>query len=162
VKSLTVGQKSFTNRLTSAGTNTSTYDRYTFYRLMSPLGTDSSAQDGRLNLNYENTDGRGHVLRGAETNQLSRTPRCVCTNAAHRLLHYHTAKWRTEDYIEYTSTFGFDQTNEFGLTNMPVYVRGRFVYSPAVNRLLQLAANLYDASTRNAAGLATANGSGRD
>jgi len=37
----------------------------------------------------------------------------------------------------------------FGITNIPVYIGGAFVYSPAVNRVLQLAANLYDASTTN-------------
>jgi hypothetical protein len=37
----------------------------------------------------------------------------------------------------------------FGITNIPVYINGQFVYSPAVNRVLQMAANLYDASTTN-------------
>ncbi len=37
----------------------------------------------------------------------------------------------------------------FGVTNIPVYVNGQFVYTPAVNRVLQLAANIYDASTTN-------------
>jgi hypothetical protein len=40
-----------------------------------------------------------------------------------------------------------NQIPSFGVTNVPVYVNGSFVYSPAVNRLLQLAANIYDAST---------------
>jgi hypothetical protein len=40
-------------------------------------------------------------------------------------------------------------TFSFGVTNIPVYVNGQFVYSPAVNRLLQLAANIYDASNTN-------------
>jgi hypothetical protein len=35
------------------------------------------------------------------------------------------------------------------ITNIPVYVNGQFVYSPAVNRVLQQAANLYDATTTN-------------
>ena len=33
--------------------------------------------------------------------------------------------------------------------NIPVLVSNQFVYSPAVNRLLQLAANIYDATTNN-------------
>ncbi len=37
----------------------------------------------------------------------------------------------------------------FSITNIPVYVNGQFVYSPAVNRVLQMAANLYDATTTN-------------
>jgi hypothetical protein len=43
-----------------------------------------------------------------------------------------------------------NQTNQvpsFGIANIPVYVNGQFVYSPAINRVLQLAANIYDAST---------------
>ena len=34
-------------------------------------------------------------------------------------------------------------------TNIPVLVSNQFVYSSAVNRLLQLAANMYDATTNN-------------
>jgi hypothetical protein len=37
----------------------------------------------------------------------------------------------------------------FGVTNIPVETNGVFVYSPAVQRLLQLAANIYDATTTN-------------
>lgn len=37
----------------------------------------------------------------------------------------------------------------FGVTNIPVATNGVFVYSPAVQRLLQLSANLYDATTTN-------------
>ncbi|HXA44495.1 MAG TPA: hypothetical protein VNZ25_03240 [Candidatus Angelobacter sp.] len=40
-------------------------------------------------------------------------------------------------------------TFSFGVTNIPVYVNGQFVYTPAVNRVLQLAANIYDASNTN-------------
>jgi hypothetical protein len=41
-------------------------------------------------------------------------------------------------------------TFSFGITNIPVYVDGQFAYTPAVNRLLQVAANVYDASNTNA------------
>jgi hypothetical protein len=40
-------------------------------------------------------------------------------------------------------------TFNFGVTNIPVETNGVFVYSPAVQRLLQLAANIYDATTTN-------------
>ena len=40
-------------------------------------------------------------------------------------------------------------TFSFGVTNIPVYVNGQFVYTPSVNRLLQLAANVYDAGNTN-------------
>jgi hypothetical protein len=36
-------------------------------------------------------------------------------------------------------------TFSFGVTNIPIYVNGQMVYTPAENRLLQLAANVYDA-----------------
>jgi len=40
-------------------------------------------------------------------------------------------------------------TFSFGITNIPVQTNGVFTYTPAVHRLLQLAANLRDASTTN-------------
>ena len=42
-----------------------------------------------------------------------------------------------------------NQVPAFGITNIPVLINGNFVYSPAVNRLLQLAANIYDATTNS-------------
>jgi hypothetical protein len=42
-------------------------------------------------------------------------------------------------------------TFSFGVTNIPVYTNGVFVYSPAVQRLLQLSANIYDATTNHTA-----------
>jgi hypothetical protein len=35
------------------------YDRYTFYRLMSQMGTDSEPEHGRLNVNFDNIDTNG-------------------------------------------------------------------------------------------------------
>ncbi len=52
--------------------------------------------------------------------------------------------------MQVTNLQYFGQTNQipvFGITNIPVYLNGRFVYTPAINRILQLAANIYDAST---------------
>lgn len=40
-------------------------------------------------------------------------------------------------------------TFSFGITNIPVQTNGVFVYTPAVHRLLQLAANVRDAATTN-------------
>jgi hypothetical protein len=40
-------------------------------------------------------------------------------------------------------------TFSFGVTNIPVYSNGVFVYTPSVQRLLQLSANIYEASTTN-------------
>ena len=42
-------------------------------------------------------------------------------------------------------------TFSFGVTNIPVYTNGIFVYTPSVQRLLQLSANIYDATTNRSA-----------
>ena len=41
----------------------------------------------------------------------------------------------------------------FGISHIPVYVNNQFVYTPAVQRVLQLAANIYDATTNSAPAL---------
>ena len=144
----TKSSANFYNRLWSAGTSNATYDRYTFYRLLDQLGTGSTADDTRLNLNYRNVT-NGVVQPGLETNLLRWTAVEFFTNAADRLLQAYTANWRADNYFNYTNTFGASTTNAFGVTGIPVYVNGQFVYTPAVNRLLQLAANIYDATTNS-------------
>ncbi|HTB85819.1 MAG TPA: hypothetical protein VK742_19400 [Candidatus Sulfotelmatobacter sp.] len=191
----------FVDRLTAAGTTFAgngaqpTYDRYTFYRMLDQLGTDTLPGDaGKMNLNYDNLDGSGNVIPGAETNLISWTTESggalrFFTNAADRLLKIYSTNWfqagptnylityfgiapanATYSYTTYNNgiaTTNYNDPNGFGLTNVPVYgmtnqipalslagipvqVNGQFVYSPAINRLLQLAANLYDASTNAA------------
>jgi hypothetical protein len=189
----TISSPSFTSRLLAAGTNQvsiyntqTTYDRYTFYRMLAQMGTDSSADDdNKLDLNYDNTDGSGNVARGSQTNLVPWTAISFFTNAADRMLRMYTTNWfkagpsnylqtyygipnYTYSYI-YTNSGGFPITvfndpNGFGLTNVPffgitnqipgfgvshipVFVNDAFVYSSAINRVLQLAANMYDAST---------------
>ena len=139
----------FTQRLASASAGISTYDSYTFYNLLSQLGTDSTADDGRMDLNYDNLDASGNVLPGTETNLYAWSALRFFTNAANRLLTNSTAAWLATSYAQYTNTFGTVITNAFGLSGIPVYINGNLVYTPAVNRLLQLAANIYDASTNS-------------
>jgi hypothetical protein len=189
----------FPSHLYAAGTGNSTYDRYTFYRMLAQLGTDSSPDDGKLNLNYSNAvvtyyTNNGVVLpasvsvaAGAETNLVPWRPLDFFTVAADRMLRMYTTNWFrsspsnylwtyygiTNNYV-YTDSSGNRITNDpsgrglvgtfgtpnvfgltsdgipaFGITNIPVLVTGTNVYSPAVNRLLQLAANFYDASTNS-------------
>ncbi len=145
-------QQGFSDRLAGTGTNMSTYDRYTFYRMLDELGTDSGSDDARMNLNYRNVT-NGMVVPGMETNCLAWAPLDFFTNAADRMLRYYTANWLAANTNFFTNTFGVDTTNAFGVANIPVYVDGQFVYSPAVNRILQLAANMYDASTNQTAAL---------
>ncbi len=142
----TKSSSGFTNRLMSAGNSPATYDRYTFYQLLNQLGTDSTADDGRMDVNYRNIT-NGVVVSGMETNCYPWDPLEFFLNAANRLLTNATTTWLAADYTAYTNTFGASVTTAFGVGNIPVYVNGQFVYTPAVNRLLQLAANMYDATT---------------
>ena len=167
----------FTDRLLQAGTNTygnglvPTYDRYTYYRLLSQLGTDTTPDYGKLNINYVNvnTNEGGGVVPGMETNYYTWTAQNFFTNAADRLLKAYTTNWYGVNYVYgsggsnntiynyyFTNTFGNYTSNgvvvgigPFGITNIPVWVNGRFVYTPSVQRLLQLAANIYDATTNS-------------
>jgi hypothetical protein len=153
----------FTNAIISAGSSNATYDRYTFYRMLDQLGSDSTPESGLMNLNYDNltvTNGSASV-----TNYLAWTPLNFFTNAADRLLKDCTAFWATNyvptnNYALYpngwapvlnpyfTNTFGAGIA-PFGVANIPVVVNGQFVYQASVQRLLQLAANLYDSSTNS-------------
>ena len=170
----------FTGRLLNAGTNVfggstvSTYDRYTFYRLLAQLGTDSEPEQGKMNLNYDNLDFNGNVVVGAETNLFAWTALRFFTNAADRMLRMYTTNWFQANPSNYLATYynihtnfndpnGFglvsllgvpnvlgltsDRIPAFGITDIPVLANGQFVYSPAVQRVLQLAANMYDATT---------------
>jgi hypothetical protein len=188
----------FPKHLEAAGTNVSTYDRYTFYRLLDQLGTDSTADSGKLNLNYSNAvvsyNNLGvmtsvAIIPGAETNLVPWAATNFFHAAADRLLRAYTTNWfaagpsnylatyynlpYNAGYYAYIDSLGrtnaysptglgltnqpfFGMTNQipaFGVGNIPVFVNSNFVYAPAVNRLLQLAANIYDASTNRAATL---------
>jgi hypothetical protein len=130
----------------NAGAQTDTYDRYTFYRLLDQLGTDSSPETGKMNLNYDNLDIDPATGTASATNFVPWTPLGFFTNAADRLLRGYTGFWlagSANSFSNFTNTYA-GITNAFGVTNIPVLVNGRFVYTPTVNRLLQLAANIYD------------------
>lgn len=147
---------SFYNRLQQAGNETSSYDRYTFYRLLSQLGTDSDPDPpGTMNLNYDNLVQRNPATGEASaTNFYAWRPLDFFTNAADRMLRVSSEEWRARNPNAYLETFGTNQL--LGVGNIPVVVSNRLVYTPAVHRLLQLAANLYDASTYTNNNLPTA------
>jgi hypothetical protein len=177
------GIGAFINRLQFASTNVSTYDRYTFYRLLAQLGTDSAPEAGKLNVNYVNVDNGGNTVPDMQTNFIPWQPLQFFTNAADRMLRAYTKQWFQADPSNYLATYygitnvyysyfdasgikhaydpnGIGLTNipfvgmtnqipAFGLTAIPVLVNSNFVYRPAVQRVLQLAANIYDATTNN-------------
>jgi len=159
----------FTSRLLNAGSNnvgvaaTPPYDDYdhrTLYRLLSQLSTDSRPESDKVNVNYDNLDAAGRVIPNYETNFIAWTPARLFTNAADRMLRMYTARWAVT-YMTNSLGFAiasnnagyyrtFHLTNSFGLTGIPVWVSNQFVYTPAVQRILQLAANISDATGTNA------------
>ena len=165
----------FTNRLVDSGTNFSTYNRYTYYRLLSQLGFDTSPERDKMNVNHRNIDGFGNIIPGMETNFFVWNASGFFTNAADRILRMNTEIWQRENEFDYTNTFGINAT--FGLNNnsatpdssgIPVYAPFRYLstngvtiltnsaprYTAAVHRLLQVVANIYD-STTNRSDLST-------
>lgn len=152
---------------------TNFYNRYTYYRLLSQMGVESAPEQNNLNLNYSNAlarfDRNGMVtniaiIPNAETNFTPWAPLQFFTIAADKMLRAYSQEWLAESPSNYLATYGsftnistavnpvLNPTNmpmPFGITNIPVYVNGQFVYTPAVQRVLQLAANIYDATTNN-------------
>jgi hypothetical protein len=131
---LTASTGNFPSRLQAASTNVSSYDRYTFYRLLSQLGTDSAPETGKLNLNYQNIDANGNFVPGMETQLIPWTNSWLFFTKAATLM------------FQQLNLRNPNNTNELiTITNIPVYPTN--LYTPAVHRILQLAANIYDATT---------------
>ena len=188
---ITAPSLNFVDHLFRATTNTyggstvPTYNRYTFYRLLAQLGTDSAPEADKLNVNYVNVDASGNIVPDRQTNLITWEPGQFFTNAADRLLRAYTTRWfqsgpsnylatyygiRTNYYyadgygihtndisgIGLTNVPFFGMTNQipaFGVTEIPVWINSNFVYRSAVQRVLQLAANIYDATTNSTADL---------
>ncbi len=133
----------FTNRMITVGSDTTnTFNEYTFYRMLAQLSFGSAPDPAnKLDLNYVNVGGI------AATNFIPWTPVQFFTNAADRLLR------SRPEFATNGIPFGF--TNGPSITNIPVYPVN--FYTPAVHRMLQLAANIYDAGVNK-----NANGSGFD
>jgi hypothetical protein len=147
------GSYSFITRLNMAGTNNDSYNRYTFYRLLSQLGTDSAPEPaGKLNLNYCNVDNNGNVVPGMATNFYAWTPLQFFTTAAIRLL----ANAGYTAGVGTTNLLYVNYVNGAWVTNLQIQIWPTNFYTPSVHRLLQLAANIYDASTNRTFNIPTA------
>ena len=121
----------FSDRLLIAGTNQSTYDRHTFYRLLSQLGTDAGPeQDTRINVNYDNKVQRSNGLARVE-NYIPWKPIDFFMQAGDRLLAEGAPRMA--------------DNKSLSVTNIPIWPTN--YYSASVHRMLQLAANVYDATT---------------
>ena len=119
----------FSSRLQQVGGSNDTYNAYTFYRLLAQLGTDSTVDDNKLNINFKNTDIHGNIIPGMETNLIPWTAPDFFTNAANRILQ------------QVTNQMGAALSTAY----IPLYPTN--FYTPAVHRALQLAANIFDSTT---------------
>ena len=164
--------QSFSSRISAASAQKSSYDRYTFYRMLAQVSTDTTSATlnsdrDKINLNYSNatvvniTGTNIAVMHpGAETNFVPWNAREFFLITADRLL--------TNEFQRFPSNHpAFNPT--IGLLNgrsIPVFTNGSAnifsnvpagptnlpLYSPSIHRLLQVAANVYQATIRDKAG----------
>jgi len=158
----------FVNRLRSAGYGQSTYDRYTYYRMLSQVGTDSDTEPeiregprDKINLNYLNVPAdnivQQRLINGvpvwhSPTNFLSWTPTEFFNTVANEMVRKEFSSLRTNLGIA-----------DISLTNYPVFVNGSTrliipgvtnvpLYHPRLHQILQLSANICDATRADKAG----------
>lgn len=130
-------------RLSQLGSSNDSYNAYTFYRMLAQLGTDSPTDRKKININYKNMDDNGNVIPGMETNLNSWPAMDFFTNAA-------AAMFQQMDMHDFNG-------NLVTVTNIPIYedfalsggITNQNYYTPAVHRVLQLAANIFDATQTN-------------
>jgi hypothetical protein len=140
---ISVTGPTFSDRLIASTTSSNTYDRTTYYRLLSQLSTESSPESDRINLNYSNVF-NGVVIPNAATNFIPWDPTQFFTNVAIRLLA--NAGYTVGTPGSPTNLLVLDSQ---GRTNLQIPISYTNYYTPSVHRLLQLAANIYDATTTN-------------
>lgn len=108
-------------------TRSSSYDRYTFYRMLAQLGVDSTpAWNDKININYRNFP--------------SNNVNFTATNLA---------RWAPQDFFNITADRLLRTYYGMSITNIRVYPYTNSQYGAGLHRLLQIAANIYDATTTN-------------
>ena len=131
----------FVNRLLAASTNVSSYDRYTYYRMMAQLGTDSAPEpDGKINLNYFNAGGvRATNFVGWDD------PDIVTGNAAKKLPAFN--RRGSEVFFNAAVSNLLRAAGYNPAAGIPVLVGTNFAYTASLHRWAQVAANIWDATT---------------
>ncbi len=144
------GPVGFVDRLLQAGADISSYDRYTFYRMMAQLGTDSGPERNKINVNYLNVDTNGNVIPGMETNLISWDDPGIATGipgllpkygVPGSLIFFTNAAARLFSQLDLHDAAG----NPINLNYIPVWPTN--YYTPAIHRALQLAANVFESMT---------------
>jgi hypothetical protein len=143
----------FPERMAQAGTNLSSYDQSTFYRLQQQLGVDSAPDPkDKMNINYDNlvqyhTNADGSAGVKSATNFFPWRATDFFTNAAIRLLVNAGYAVSPTPLLANQHVHTNLLVARFGVTNIQIMVYPTNLYTPSVHRLFQLAANLFDAST---------------
>jgi hypothetical protein len=130
----------FANRLKNVGLLRSTYDSYTYYRLLSQLGTDSTPDTGKININYDSLVQTNAQGIASSTNFVPWQPIAFFTNTAIALL-------ANAGYTVGPGLTNILTKDKAGRTHLQVQVWPVNYYAPSVHRLFQLAANICDATT---------------
>ena len=158
-----VGQPGIVERMGGVGTNGNSYDRYTFYRMLGQLGSDSvEEEDGKININYVNIPSwvRGSSFRYRAEDLISWTNSTeVFTNDMGRpgpelfFLTVATNLLAREPDLAFMVT----NRNSSSIFTIPIFTNGSTattnlpmagpLYSARVHQILQLAANIFDATT---------------
>ncbi|HEY3863759.1 MAG TPA: hypothetical protein VGO59_17930 [Verrucomicrobiae bacterium] len=102
----------------------------------------------KVNINYDNTaqiNASNAPYAPMPTNMTPWTPIGFFTNAAELLLRSQTFAY--SNYFPASSLYNITYA-QFGVTNIPIFRTNSpgVLYNPAVHRMLQLAANIYDAT----------------
>jgi len=124
------GPISLSDRLSAASNTNNTYDRYTYYRMLEQLGTDSAPEPPKIHLNYRNVDDAGNIVPNMATNFTPWAGIQFFTNAAQQML----------------VDSGYD-TNVVQSGRLHIQIYPTNYYTPSVHRFLQQAANILDASS---------------
>jgi len=126
---------SFQNRMLEASTNGNSYDRYTFYRMLSQLGTDTARHDRRkINLNFNDVDYRPEDL----------VPWTNYPNQASAFFRRVASRILGDEFNIRLLGKGIGGIPVF--TNNVMYSIDGPLYSSRIHQVLQLVANIYDAS----------------
>jgi len=134
-------------RFTNAQQRLDSYDRYTFYRMLAQIGTDSTPVASRkVNINFDNRPPKG------TTNLAEWTPVDFFLTTAERLFEAaRVTNWVQNASGEAVLTYLIGDTvvrSNFSVTNIMLWPTNE--YTPTIHRLLQVAVNLYDATTNRA------------
>ncbi|MEO6183193.1 MAG: hypothetical protein ABIP71_08885, partial [Verrucomicrobiota bacterium] len=139
----------YNGMVTRAITNNSSYDRYTFSRFLEQMGMSSEPEvKGKIHINYVNEPTNNIV----PTNFVEWTSLQFFTNTVARLFRDNlitqvVSPGVTNYYMFNTNNLANLVREGFSYTNIQIYPTNE--YTAPVHRLLQLAANIYDATSSN-------------